>query len=57
MDASFSAKSGKKTFGIDWFYRGCYSCTELGLEVSIIAVVDVVTKYSYSLSAQQTMPV
>jgi hypothetical protein len=25
MDASFSAKSGKKTFGLDWFYRGCYS--------------------------------
>ena len=39
MDASFSAKSGKKTFGLDWFYRGCHSRTERGLEVSVIAVV------------------
>lgn len=54
MDASFSAKSGKKTFGLDWFYRGCHSRTERGLEVSVIAVVDRVTKDSYALNAQQT---
>ena len=28
MDASFSPKRGKKTFGLDWFYRGCHSRTE-----------------------------
>ena len=54
MDASFSAKSGQKTFGIDWFYRGCHGRTEQGLEVSLIAVLDVVTKDAYALSAQQT---
>ena len=54
MDASFSAKSGKKTFGRDWFYRGCHGRAEVGLEVSVIAVVDVVTNDSYALSAQQT---
>jgi len=52
MDASFIAKSGKKTFGLDWFYGGCHSRTERGLEVSVIAVVDRVTKDSYALNAQ-----
>jgi hypothetical protein len=54
MDASFNPKRGKKTFGLDWFYHGSHSCTERGLEVSVIAVVNRVTKDSYALNAQQT---
>ena len=54
MDASFSAKSGKKTFGLDWFYHGSHSRSERGLEVSVIALVNRVTKDSYAINAQQT---
>lgn len=54
MDASFNFKSGKKTFGLDYFYNGCHSRSERGLELCLIAVVDVVTKASYSINAQQT---
>lgn len=54
MDASFCPKSGKRTYGLDWFYNGCASRTQKGLEVSVIAVVDVVQPRAYTLSVQQT---
>ena len=54
MDASFNPKSGQKTFGLDWFYNGCRSRVERGLEASLIAVVDCVTHASYALNVQQT---
>jgi len=44
MDCSFIAKSGKKTFGLDLFYNGSHSRVERGLEVSLVAVVDVETE-------------
>lgn len=55
MDSSFIAKSGKKTEGIDWYWNGCASRAEKGLEVSLVAVVDVATETAYALSAQQTL--
>ena len=54
MDCSFITKSGKKTFGIDLFYNGSHSRVEQGLEVSLVAVVDVETETGYGLLAEQT---
>lgn len=54
MDGSFIAKSGKKTFGVDRFYNGSHSRVERGLEVSLVAVVDVKTEVGYALLAEQT---
>lgn len=54
MDCSFIPKSGKKTYGIDWFYNGSASRTEKGLEISVIAILDVANHQSYTLSVQQT---
>jgi Transposase DDE domain len=54
MDCSFIGKSGKKTFGIDWFYNGSASRAEKGLEISLIAVIDVEAHQGYSLAVQQT---
>jgi hypothetical protein len=54
MDCSFVKKSGKATYGLDWFYNGSAHRTERGLEISVIAVVDVNHHRAYSLSVQQT---
>ena len=54
MDCSFIAKSGKQTYGIDYFYNGSASKSEKGLEISVIAIVDVDTDQGYTLSVQQT---
>jgi len=55
MDSSFIAKSGKATEGIDWYWNGCNSRVEKGLEISLVSVVDVEAKTAYALSAQQTL--
>lgn len=55
MDGSFIAKSGKATMGIDWYWNGCASRIEKGLEISVVGVVDVETATAYALSAQQTL--
>lgn len=54
MDCSFVPKSGKQTYGLDWFYNGTANCTQKGLEISVIAVVDVTSNRAYSLSVRQT---
>jgi Transposase DDE domain len=54
MDCSFIPKSGKATYGLDWFYNGSASRSEKGLEISVIAVIDVEAHRGYSLSVQQT---
>ena len=54
MDCSFIAKSGKKTFELDQFYNGNHNRVEKGLEVSLVAVVDVETEVGYALLAEQT---
>ena len=54
VDCSFIPKSGKRTYGIDYFYNGSASRAEKGLEVSAMAVIDVNQKQGYSLSVQQT---
>jgi hypothetical protein len=54
IDCSFVPKSGKTTYGLDWFYNGSASRSEKGLEISVIAVVDVAVHQGYTLSVQQT---
>ncbi|MEL6130813.1 MAG: transposase [Cyanobacteria bacterium J06628_4] len=54
VDASFVPKSGKATYGVDRFYNGKASRTERGLEISMLAVVDVEQVIGYTLSVQQT---
>ncbi len=54
VDCSFIPKSGKQTYGLDYFYNGSAAKTEKGLEISAMAVVDVTNNISYNLSVQQT---
>ncbi|HEY9640178.1 MAG TPA: hypothetical protein V6C57_06820 [Coleofasciculaceae cyanobacterium] len=49
MDCSFIPKSGKHTYGLEWFYNGSCNRTEKGLEISVIAVIDVEAHRGYSL--------
>jgi len=55
-DCSFIKKSGKATYGLDCFYNGSAGKAEKGLEVAVVAVVDVDRKQGYALSVQQTPP-
>lgn len=54
VDCTFTEKSGRHTYGLDWFYNGKTQRAERGLEWSVVAVVDVTQKTGYALSAQQT---
>ncbi|MEW6734712.1 MAG: transposase [Acidobacteriota bacterium] len=54
QDASFIKKSGKLTYGIDWFFNGCASRPEKGLEISLISVIDVDANQGYALALKQT---
>jgi hypothetical protein len=54
IDGSFLIKSGKKTDGKAYFYNGVAGKSEHGLEISVISVVEIETRLSYSLSVQQT---
>jgi DDE superfamily endonuclease len=56
IDCSFVPKSGKATYGVDWFYNGSANRSEKGLEISVIAVIDVAAHRGYTLSVQQTPP-
>lgn len=54
VDCTFTEKSGRHTYGLDWFYNGKTQRAERGLEWSVVAIVDLVQKTGYALSAQQT---
>lgn len=54
QDTSFSQKSGKQTYGLDYFFNGTASRAERGLEVSLISLVDVARNQALALSAEQT---
>ena len=56
VDCSFAPKSGKTTYGIEYFYNGSAGRAERGLEISVISIVDVEAKQGYTLSVQQTKP-
>ena len=54
IDCSFLRKSGKKTDGKAYFYNGVTGKSSQGLEISVISIVEIETRLSYSLSLQQT---
>lgn len=54
IDCSFINKSGKQTWGVDNFYNGSISKSQKGLEISVIAVVDVSAHQGYTLCVKQT---
>ena len=54
VDCSFISKSGKQTYGLDYFYNGSAAKADKGLEISAMAVVDVSNNIGYTLSVQQT---
>ena len=54
IDCSFISKSGKQTWGVDNFYNGSISKSQKGLEISVIAVVDMLAHQGYTLSVKQT---
>jgi hypothetical protein len=56
FDPSFVPKSGKKTYGLDYFWNGCHNRPEKGLEVSSVAIVDIERKMGFALSVRQTLP-
>jgi len=56
LDCSFITKSGKKTYGLGFFYDSSHDQACKGLEVSNLAVIDVTDNTGYSLSAWQTPP-
>ena len=56
-DASFIPKSGKQTFGFGYFFNGCASRAERGLEISTLAVVEVTRRCcTLTLAVAQTPP-
>lgn len=56
QDASFIPKSGKHTYGLDRFFNGCAGRCQRGLEISVLAVVDVSANCAYTLAVSQTPP-
>ena len=54
FDQSFDSKAGKKTWGRDYFWNGCASKAEKGLEIDLCAIVDLGRNTAYALSAEQT---
>lgn len=56
QDASFIPQSGKATFGMGYFFNGCASRAERGLEISTLAVVDVPRRCAFPLAVAQTPP-
>lgn len=56
VDCSFLPKSGSKTFGLDKFWSSCAGKAQRGLEVSLLACVNTLTKQCFALEASQTPP-
>lgn len=54
IDASFISKAGKHTFGFDTFWSGCAGATKKGLEIHLLALIEVVTGKAWSLDVTQT---
>lgn len=54
IDTSFIPKSGKKTYGLDRFFNTCLRKSRRGLELSLLALIDVQSRHAYTLSACQT---
>jgi len=56
IDCSFISKAGKKTYGLDTFWSGAASRNKKGLEISLLALIDVFSGIAWSLDVTQTPP-
>lgn len=56
MDCSFISKAGKATFGLDKFWSGVANGNKKGLELSLLALIDVLSGTAWALDATQTPP-
>jgi len=56
IDCTFTPKSRKKTYGIGRFWSSLMNQTALGLEISVISIVDTVRNIAFSINARQTPP-
>lgn len=56
MDCSYLTKSGRKTYGLGFFYDSSHDQPAKGLEISNLAVIDVTENTAYTLSSWQTPP-
>ena len=54
IDASFVPKSGKHSYGIDYFWSGVAGRSKKGQEISSLAIVDLDYNTAYNLSVEQT---
>jgi hypothetical protein len=54
FDQSFNGKAGKATWGRDYFWNGCASKAEKGLELVLCAIIDIGKNAAYALAAEQT---
>ncbi len=54
VDASFVSKSGRGTWGTGWFWSGMARAVRWGLEVTLLAAVDVAEGGAYPLCARQS---
>ena len=54
FDCTFIPKSGSTTFGLDKFWSSCAGKAQQGLEVSVLACVNTLTKQCFALDATQT---
>jgi DDE superfamily endonuclease len=55
-DASFIPKRGTQTCGLGYFFNGCASRAERGLEIAPLAVVEGTRRCAFTLAAAQTPP-
>ena len=56
IDATFIAKSGAHTYGLERFWNSRQRRSEKGLEVSAVAWLDITDNCAYGLSVEQTPP-
>lgn len=54
IDCSYIPKSGKQTYGLDKFWSSCLQKAEVGLELSLISVIDTENKQAWTVHAHQT---
>jgi len=54
FDPSYIYKSGKKTPGLGWFWSGVAQQTKKGLEIGVLACVDVSSRTAFHLETIQT---
>jgi len=54
IDASFLPKTGCTSYCLSWFCSGSQGKAEHGLEISLLALVDVTHNTAYTLSVYQT---